>query len=77
MSKLLIPLVTFCLGTAFSLWLLFEHKWPHSPYPQDLSPINPAPEAIELGPAISVETDELPAPLSASDSAEETEGASQ
>jgi hypothetical protein len=71
------------LGAAFSLWLLFVHEWPYSPYPQYLPPINPAPEAIEskpgnaLAPASPVEANELPAPMSDSNSAQDTEGAGQ
>jgi hypothetical protein len=67
----------FCLGAAFSLWLLFQHEWPYSPYPQDIFPANPTAEAVDLDPVIPIETDELPAPLSTSDSAQDSEEANQ
>lgn len=77
MRKFLLPLIMLLLGATFSLWLLFVHEWPYSPYPQDLLPVNPASEAIELVPASPVNTNELPAPLSDSDNAQETEEAGQ
>ena len=77
MRKFLLPLIMLFLGAAFSLWLLFVHEWPYSPYPQDLLPVNPASEAIKLAPASPVDTSELPAPLSNSNSAKDAEGAGQ
>ena len=77
MRKFLLPLIMLFLGAAFSLWLLFVHEWPYSPYPQDLSPINPDQKPIGLEPGSPVETNELPAPLSDSNSAQDTEGAGQ
>jgi hypothetical protein len=75
--NILVPITMLLLGAAFSLWLLLRYEWPYSPYPQDLLPAHPVSDSIELGPAISVETDELRGPLSTSDSAQDSEEANE